>query len=69
MRLTQLDYKYSNPKSDKNFDYSNVQMLVILFIHTKKLTTTFSLSQLPKNMDESFFKHFMEHCMDVREIS
>ena len=67
MKLGQLNYKNSNLRSNKNLDYSYVQILVILSIHTRQLTSPFIINQLPQNMDENSFKYFIEHLVGVRE--
>ena len=69
MGLAQLNYKISNQRLNKNLDYFHVQILVILSTHTKQLTLPLSISQLPINMDESSFKHFIEHLVGMRENS
>jgi len=43
------------------------EMLAILSTYTKQLTSSFSISQLPQNMNEISFKHFVEHMVGVRE--
>ena len=67
MKLVQLNYKNNNPTSDKNLDYSHVQILTILSTHTRQLTSPFSISQLFQNTDESSSKHFIEYLVDMRE--
>jgi len=69
MGLVQLNYKNKNLGSNKNLYYSYVQILVILSTHTRQLSSPFSISQLSQNMDESSFKHFIEHLVGVRENS
>jgi len=69
MGLTQLNDKSSNPESNKNLHYSRVELLAILFTHTKQLTSPFIISQLPQNTNESSFKHFIEHLVGLRELS
>jgi len=69
MGLAKLNYKISNQRPSKNLDYFHVQILVILSTHTRQLTSPLSISQLPINMDESSFKHFIEHLEGVRENS
>ena len=43
--------------------------LVILSTHTRQLISPLSISQLPINMDESSFKHFIENLVGVGENS
>jgi len=69
MGLVQLTYKISNQRPNKNLDYFHVQILAILPTHTSQLTSPLSISQLPINVDESSFKHFIEHLVGVRENS
>ena len=69
MGLAQLNYKNSNPGFEKDLDYFHIQILVILSTHIRQLTSSFGISQLPKNTDESSFTHFIEHLVGVREIS
>ena len=69
MGLAQLNYKISNQRPNKNLDYFYVQILVILSTHTRQLISPLSISQLSINMDESSFKHFIEHLVGVRENS
>ena len=49
--------------------YFHVQILVILPTHARQLTSPLSISQLPKNTDESSFEHFIEHLVGVGENS
>ena len=67
MGLTQLNYKISNQRPNKNLDYFHVQVLAILSIHAKQLTSPLSISQLPINTDKNSFKHFIEHLVGVRD--
>jgi len=67
MGLLQLNYKNNNLRSNKNLDYSHVQILVILSTDTRQLTSPFNISQLPKNREESSFKHLIKHLIGVRE--
>jgi len=69
MELAQLNYKISNLRPSKNFDYFYVQILAILPTHTIQLTSPFSISQLPTNTNESSFEHFIEHLVGVKENS
>ena len=48
-------------------DYFHAHILAILSTHTAQLTSPFNVSQLPQNMDESSFKHFIEHLVGMRE--
>jgi len=50
-------------------DYSHVLIIVIFFTHTRQRTSPFSINQLSQNTDESYFKHFIEHIVCMREIS
>jgi len=68
MRLIQLNYKNNNLKSNKNLEYSHVQILIILSTHTRQLTLPFSKNQSPQITNESSFKHFVEHLVGVGEI-
>jgi len=45
------------------------QILANLSTHTRQLTSLLSISQLPINIDESSFKHFIEHLVGVGENS
>jgi len=67
MGLVQLNYKNNNIRSNKNLDYSHVQILVILSTHTRQLISPFSISQFSKRKDESCFKNLLEHLVGVRE--
>jgi len=69
MGLVQLNYKTNNFRSKKNMDYSHVQILVIISTHTRQLTSPFSISQLPQNMDECSFKYFIKHFVAMRKNS
>ena len=69
MGLAQLNYRTSNLGPNKYLDYFHVQILAILFTHTRQLTSPLSISQLPINTDESSFKRFIEHLVSVRENS
>ena len=69
MGLTQLNYKISYLRPNKNLDYFHVQILVILPSYTRQLTSPLSISQLPKNTDENSFEHFIEHLVGVGENS
>jgi len=44
-------------------------MLTIISTHTRQSISPFSTSQLPQTMDESSFKHFIEHSVGVGENS
>ena len=44
MGLAKLNYKNSNPKSNKNLDYYHMQILAILSTHIRQLTLSFSIS-------------------------
>ena len=66
MGLIQLNYKNNNFRSNKNLHYSHVQIADILSTHTRQLTSSFSISQLPKNKDERSFKHFIQHLVGER---
>jgi len=68
MGLTQLNYKSSNRRSNKNLNYSLAKKHTIFSTSIRQLISPFSISQLPKNMDERFFKYFIKHLMDVKEI-
>jgi len=67
MGLVQLNYKDNNLRSNMSLDYSYVQILTILCTHTRQLTSTFNISHLPRNKDESSFKHFIEHLVGMRK--
>ena len=69
MGLIQSNYRNNNFTSKKNLDYSHIRILTILPTHTRKLTSPFSISQLPQNTYENSFNHFIEHLMGVRENS
>jgi len=69
MGLVQLNYKNNNIRSNKNLDYSHVQILVIFCTHTGQLTSPFSINQLSQNMDESSFKYFIKHLVGMRKNS
>jgi len=45
------------------------KILAILSTHTRQLASPFGISQLPRNTDETYFKHFIEHLVGIRENS
>jgi len=48
---------------------SKVQTLAMFSTHTRQSNSHFNTSQLPKNEDENFFKHVIEHLAGMKEIS
>ena len=45
------------------------KILAILSTHTRQLASPFGISQLPRNTDETYFKHFIEHLVGIKENS
>ena len=64
MGLAQLNYQNSNPRSNKNLEYSYVQILAIVSTHTFHHQV-----KCPQNTDENSFKHFIGHTWRVWEKS
>ena len=61
MGSVQLNYKNNNIRSNKNLDYSHVQIQAILSTHNRQLTSPLSVNQLPQNTNESSFKHWRRY--------
>jgi len=68
MGLTQLSHKSDNFRPSQDSDYFDVKILVILSTRVSKLTLHFSISQSSENIDESSFKHFVEHWIGMRRF-
>jgi len=54
---------------DQEFGISHVQMLAIISIRTRQLTSLFNISQLSENTYENSLKHFIKHFVGVKESS
>ena len=69
MGLPQLVNNFSNLGSSLDSTYFHVQKLAILSTHIRQSTSPFSASQLPQNMDEKSFSHFINHLVGMQENS